>query len=478
MDGMVVICQMGGLWQCFTNMIGESQHFSEHDGCSYPVATYSSWAAAWGNVTGNHQSGTFSQLWLPLRQMVLVLYEYSELIVTSMLIWVGLGIHSCYFVAILLAEKHALAGDISRFRLIPSEKEWSLMSAKWFESGQVGDSTIRLPLVNSDWVVHAWFQGYSQSILELAKQNVDTKSPHEFGWQNFDPIKNHQKSMLDSFSPPARWGLLDFMSDARLLLLPPPRRFSSASSWSQWASPDLICQLLIAVSLAGSHLPALDRLQPARAWALWASPDLNRREPERCGPRRTSTGEGRSAVGLAGPQPSTGEIRSTVGLAGPQPARFCAVGQPDLNGQKQSHIECQGISQIECQKICPIECQKICQIECQKIFQIECQKICQIECQKIFQIECQKICQIECQTECQKMCQIECQKICQTECQKICQIECPKICQIECQKICQIECQKICQIECQKICQMECQIECQIECQKICQIESQKIFQI
>ena len=79
------------------------------------------------------------------------------------------------------------------------------------------------------------------------------------------------------------------MSDARLLLLllSPP---------SPSSSPDLICQLLIAVVLAGPDLPALDR----------------------SGPRRTSTGESRSAVGLAGPQParfgvgprrtSTGEI--------------------------------------------------------------------------------------------------------------------------------------------------------------------------
>ena len=137
-----------------------------------------------------------------------------------------------------------------------------------------------------------------------------------------------------SISPPARWGLLDFMSDARLLLLvvtllplspssplpPSPdlicqlliavifaghhlpvldrsgrRRTSSASSWSQWASSDLICQLSIAVGLAGP--------QPARVWALWASPDLNRRvgalwaspdlnrrDSARRGLRRTSTG--------------------------------------------------------------------------------------------------------------------------------------------------------------------------------------------
>ena len=60
--------------------------------------------------------------------------------------------------------------------------------------------------------------------------------------------------------------LLDFMSDARLLalvlLLPRP-----SSSF---------------LLLAGSHLPALDR----------------------SGPRRTSTGEIRRAVGLAGLQPA------------------------------------------------------------------------------------------------------------------------------------------------------------------------------
>ena len=129
-------------------------------------------------------------------------------------------------------------------------------------------------------------------------------------------------------SPPARWGLLDFMSDARLLhlvvlLFLPPRRTSSASSWSQWSPPELVCQLLIAVVLAGPHLPALDRsgprrtstseslsavglagLQPARVWALWASQDFNRREFERCGPRGTSTGESLSAMGLAGLQPA------------------------------------------------------------------------------------------------------------------------------------------------------------------------------
>ena len=109
------------------------------------------------------------------------------------------------------------------------------------------------------------------------------------------------KQRLMFFSPPARWGLLDFMLDARLLLLHPSSFF---------------LLLLPPSSLAGSHLPALDRrepaldtngprrtstseslsavglagLQPARVGALWASPDFNRRGSERCGPRQTSTG--------------------------------------------------------------------------------------------------------------------------------------------------------------------------------------------
>ena len=77
---------------------------------------------------------------------------------------------------------------------------------------------------------------------------------------------------FDSFSLPARWGLMDFILDVRLLLLvdfrPPflflfphsflPRRTSSVSSWSQQSSPGLICQLLIAVVAAGFYLLILD----------------------------------------------------------------------------------------------------------------------------------------------------------------------------------------------------------------------------
>ena len=166
--------------------------------------------------------------------------------------------------------------------------------------------------------------------------------------------------LVPSFFPTCQVRLLDFMSDARLLLLllPPssflrlagphlpvldrsgPRRTSSASSRSQWASPDLFCQLLIAVGFAGLQpspsAVGFAGLQPVRVWALWA-------ESERCGPRRTSTGESPSAVvspdfnrresERCGPRrTSTGGSLSAVGLAGLQPARFGAPwAWPDFN---------------------------------------------------------------------------------------------------------------------------------------------------
>ena len=123
------------------------------------------------------------------------------------------------------------------------------------------------------------------------------------------------------------------MSDARLLLLP------SFFLLPPFSSPGLICQLLIAVVLAGSHLPwqlliarrtstgeslsavGLAGPLPARVGALWASPDLNRQDSQQRGPRRTSTA--RCCAPWASP--------------GPQPARCCAPlwaspgPQPDLN---------------------------------------------------------------------------------------------------------------------------------------------------
>ena len=151
-------------------------------------------------------------------------------------------------------------------------------------------------------------------------------------------------------SPPARWGLLDFIR-AVLLLLRLLR---------------LLCRLLL-------------RLLTCRLLLAVQIP-----------------------VGTAGPQPRlpgrSGHCRTSTATSRSQWAL------PDLNRDFQIAVGTAGPQREECQKRCQIECQKICQIECQK----ECQKICQTECQKICQKECQKICQIECQ----KICQIECQKIC------------------------------------------------------------------
>ena len=159
-----------------------------------------------------------------------------------------------------------------------------------------------------------------------------------------------------------------------------PRTSSPRPSSS---SPDLICQLLIAVGLAGSHLPALDsngprRTSSASSWLQWASPDLI------CQLLITV------AFILSG-------ILFSI-LYGFVCGRWGAVEV--RRGPRRRRIS-------------PVECQKICQIECQ------------IECQKICQIECQKICQVECQVECQKICQIECQKILRLECLIECQIGMP-----------------------------------------------------
>eukprot|EP00435_Cladocopium_sp_Y103_P030868 s2643_g7.t1 len=57
-------------------------------------------------------------------------------------------------------------------------------------------------------------------------------------------------------------------------------RTSSASSRSQWALPDFICQQQIAVGTAGLHLPAPDRSGHCRTSSAsnrsqWALPDFS-----------------------------------------------------------------------------------------------------------------------------------------------------------------------------------------------------------
>ena len=127
-------------------------------------------------------------------------------------------------------------------------------------------------------------------------------------------VKNRKANIM-FYSPPARWGLLDFIRAVllrlRILLLlvlllavqipvgtagPPPRapdpsghcRTSTASCRSQWALPDLNRELQIPVGTAGSQ---------------WALPDLNR--------------DFQIAVGTAGPQPRlpdrSGYCRTSTG---------------------------------------------------------------------------------------------------------------------------------------------------------------------
>ena len=112
-----------------------------------------------------------------------------------------------------------------------------------------------------------------------------------------------------NYSPPARWGLLDFIRAVLLLLLclrlltrrlllavqipvgtagPPPRapdpsghcRTSTASCRSQWALPDLNRDFQVAVGTAGPQPRLPDRsghcrTSTATSRSQWALPDLN-----------------------------------------------------------------------------------------------------------------------------------------------------------------------------------------------------------
>ena len=77
-------------------------------------------------------------------------------------------------------------------------------------------------------------------------------------------------SLSSSYSPPARWGLLDF-------------KIALSAFSSSLSSPPR--QLLIAVGTAGPQLPApaSSRSQPGTSRAQWAPLDLNRGPPEPSG---------------------------------------------------------------------------------------------------------------------------------------------------------------------------------------------------
>ena len=97
-------------------------------------------------------------------------------------------------------------------------------------------------------------------------------------------------------------------------------RTASASSRSQWALRDFICQLQIAVGTAGPQLQAADcsgqrRTSTASSRSQWALPDLMCELQIPSGQRRTSTASSRSQ--WATPD-LNGELPIPVGNAGPQ----------------------------------------------------------------------------------------------------------------------------------------------------------------
>ena len=121
--------------------------------------------------------------------------------------------------------------------------------------------------------------------------------------------KRQKKWIYSLFSPPARWGLLDFIRVVLLLLL-------------------LLLLLLVLLHRLCLHFHVHFRLansspsssptsarsghcwtSTARVWAHWAPLDLNLGPPELSEHRWTSTWDPPSSVRTAGPQPGTSTAR-------------------------------------------------------------------------------------------------------------------------------------------------------------------------
>ena len=195
--------------------------------------------------------------------------------------------------------------------------------------------------------------------------------------------------LTSSFSPPARWGLLDFIRAVLLLRLlrllcllrlltrrlllavqipvgtagPPPRapdpsghcRTSTASCRSQWALPDLNRDFQVAVGTAGPQPRLPDRsghcrTSTATSRSQWALPDLNR--------------DFQIAVDTAGPQREECQKRCGYGSI---PIHTIFRGWTSIYQLFWCSPGVQGFDTLPCPKICQTECQKICQKECQKI---------------------------------------------------------------------------------------------------------------
>ena len=149
-------------------------------------------------------------------------------------------------------------------------------------------------------------------------------------------------SNLIDYSPPVRWGLLDFMSVSSPP--PPPPR-----------PPPPLLSLCTSLSICCVHV--MCRTSTTILWVQCGVPDLNR-EPV-------------SSVWRAGPQPRAREF--SVACRTPTASPWVQCGAPDPNRDPVSSVWRVG-PQVMCQKICQKEWQKICQKESQKICQKKCQK--------------------------------------------------------------------------------------------------------
>ena len=189
--------------------------------------------------------------------------------------------------------------------------------------------------------------------------------------QTFKPVAANQLwgcvvgTRFSNCSPPARWGLLDFMSTPAPSPSPPPphppRRTSTTMITPECSLPDLNHDHPRPVFAAGPQpRPATPsvrcRTSTTTIHAQRSLPDLNHDQPR--------------PVFAAGPQPrpATPSFRCRTSTT----TSHAQCSLPDLNHDHKRPVFAAG-PQLLCQKLCQIECQKICQIKCQKICQMECQ---------------------------------------------------------------------------------------------------------
>ena len=164
--------------------------------------------------------------------------------------------------------------------------------------------------------------------------------------------KYHTRCVKVFYSPPVRWGLLDFMSVSSPPPRPrppsppsPPRRLPSpcpvAILWVQCGMLELNCDPVSSVWRAGP--------QPRSWWVRCGVPDPNR-DPV-------------CSVWRAGPQLWSREFSAVCRT--PTAILWVQCGVPDPNRDPVSSVWRAG-PQVLCQKLCQKEWQKICQKKCQK----------------------------------------------------------------------------------------------------------------